>query len=202
VLHIRPEPPDIGLHRLAILGMRADQPRQREQVERLGQIDAVGGQPARQGGTLGLGVFLAGLAELDVRPEAADAQGDGQAVIVMAQQTAIACQIGRPLRLAQGAGVAAFGVVRAADEGAELAGLEAESRPSPQVGQRRGSPPSPRSGNRCGPAPRRSCRAPRRCAGPSSRRWPRRSLPEPAQQRLPVGAPAGNLVELLLQRRR
>src|SRR5262249_54201816 len=105
--------------------MPADLARQRQEPERLGEIDVVGGKPLRKPLAFR---FLAvdGLAKLHIGPEAAGAQGDFEAglrVLAELLHAAVRRPVGARRKLA---GVGAFRIVRAPDEAAELAELERE----------------------------------------------------------------------------
>src|SRR3954452_6149461 len=127
MLDIRAETADAGQDRLPVIGMLADLARKREQSKRALEIKIVGRQTFRQAGALGL-LTLDRLAELHVGPEPARAQRHFEAA-----HGILAELFHAPVRAAIGAiarrelaGVAAFGIIRAADEAAELAELERE----------------------------------------------------------------------------
>jgi len=100
---------------------------------------------------------------------------------------------------AERSGVAAFGIVRAADEAPNLPSLRL-SRPAAQPGQRRGSLPSCSRGRNAG----------RVSSSSAAITWvivsslvpataKARTAPELAQHLLPIDAPARDLVELVLE---
>ncbi|MPM10723.1 hypothetical protein SDC9_57057 [bioreactor metagenome] len=118
--HVRPEAAEIGLDRLAVLGVRADHPRQRQEHQRALEVDRFGRPALRQAGARRFRHLFARLALLHIGAEAADAQRHRLA-LVMAEHLAVErCR----LAVARGRerpGVAAFGVIAAADEGAARA---------------------------------------------------------------------------------
>src|SRR5206468_7036797 len=111
--------------RLTALRMLADLARQRQQFERDLKLDIAGRGALRDARALGLLAFgvILGFAELDVGPEPAGLDPDVAAGFgILAKRT-----VGGGLAVGgELTGVAAFRIVRAADEGAELAGLEIE----------------------------------------------------------------------------
>ncbi len=117
MLHIRPEAADPGLDQIAGFGMRADGARQGQQIKRAFQRQAVGRPALGQAGPVGLGIFRRRLAPLDIRPEAAGADRDRVAVLILTQNLAISRQRARILGNRDRAGIAAFGIIAAADEG-------------------------------------------------------------------------------------
>ena len=131
-LHIRPETANPGGDRLARFRIAADLARQRQQRQRALQLDIAGRDALGQGDTLGL-LFLAHrLAKLDIIAVGAFAHGDRQAGAGIAPQfprAAIgqaalgAVAIGRDCQRSR---IAAFGIVRAADEAAIAAQLQAQ----------------------------------------------------------------------------
>ncbi len=123
VLHERPEPAEAGGDRLPGFRMLADLARQRQQLQRQFEINIAGRGPLRNPGALrllALGVILL-LAELDVGAEPTSLHGDVEPGVRIGAEHAVGAlgTVGR-----ERPGVAAFRIVRAADEGAELAGLE------------------------------------------------------------------------------
>ena len=131
MLDVGPEAADAGQDLLAVLGMRSELARQRQQRQRLLQGDLVGRHALQQ--RLPLGLLLAlGLAELDVEAVGAVAQGHRLAGHRIDAQELRAVEIGARGGIGVGiddaelAGEAALRIVRAADEGAELAELQAE----------------------------------------------------------------------------
>ena len=131
VLDVRAEAADAGQDLLAVLGMRPQLARQRQQGERLLQSDVVRRHALEQ--RLPLGLLLAlGLAELDVEAVGAVAQGHDLAGHRIGAQHLRPVEVGA--RGGVGLGIddaelareAAVRIVRAADEGAELAELQAE----------------------------------------------------------------------------
>ena len=81
VLHVGAEAADAGQDRLAVVGMRADLARQREQLRAPFEVDVVGRQPFGRPARLGFScrLVLGGFAELHVGAEAARAQRDVEA---------------------------------------------------------------------------------------------------------------------------
>src|SRR6185503_1990790 len=133
VLDVGPEAADAGDDRLAVLRVDADFARQREQRQRLFQVDVVGRNAFRQAGALGLLdlLFLLALlrlrrldllAELQIGAETAAAQRDLETGLrVLAQH------LGRDRARSARAHLpreVAFRIVRAADEGAEASGFQ------------------------------------------------------------------------------
>src|SRR3954464_1741166 len=123
MLDIRPEPAETPGYRLAAFGMRADRTRQREQTERRFEIDVRRLQPARDRHPFRLLAIL-GLAELDVEPVGAFLDGNALAAFRIGAEhgfggTGIA--LGLSAADPERPRVAAFRVVRAADECAEAA---------------------------------------------------------------------------------
>ena len=113
------------------LRVRRDRLRQGEEPQRPFEVDRRRIDARRQRGALRLVALLDRLAELKELAEAAIAQGHGKAGLrILAEKPdprrALVAEALRlsPARRHQLTGVAAFGVVRAADEGAELAELE------------------------------------------------------------------------------
>ena len=85
----RPVAAEARRDRLAGLGMHADLARQRQQLQRVLQVDAVGVDALGDRGALGL-LLLGAFAELHVGPEAAGAQRDGEAGLgIVAEQLAV-----------------------------------------------------------------------------------------------------------------
>src|SRR5712691_4876113 len=122
MLHVGTETADAGDDRLAILGMLADFARKRQQAERTLQIDVVGRNTFRQARTLGFFLLvLAGLAELQVGAETAAANRDFEAALRIFAKFAHAVAGGAVGSDREGPGVAAFGVVGAADEATKFA---------------------------------------------------------------------------------
>src|SRR5690606_5764153 len=108
---------DAGGDRLAGFRMRADRAREAQELQRPVEIEI--GQIARDRGAL----RLLALAELDVRPEAADAARDSEARRgILAHRAVLVLAV--LARLAEAAGIGAFGIVRAADERPVAAALE------------------------------------------------------------------------------
>src|SRR5262249_41211652 len=132
VLDVGPEAADAGHDRLSVVGMRAEFARQRQERQRLLQGHVVGRHALQE--RLPLGLLLAlGFAELDVEAVGAVAQRHGLAGLGIESKELGAFEIGA--RDGVGFGVddaelareTAVRIVRAADEGAELAELQAES---------------------------------------------------------------------------
>ena len=132
-LHVGAEPADARLHRFAALGMDADDARQRQQPQGLLQRDAVALHPLGQGGAphLDLLVLGVGFALLQIQPPRAAPHGDLLVAVRVHPERALAVlQRFAAVGLAvhhEAAGVLAGRVVRAADEGAVLAELQAEA---------------------------------------------------------------------------
>src|SRR5207249_7367846 len=125
VLQVGTKPADAGGDRLAGFGMAANLTRQRQQTERCFEIDILGLYRTRQGDPLRLLAIL-GLAELDVVAVGAllDADRERRGRVVAERRIGAA---GLAFGVdAEGAGKAAFRVIRAADEGAEAAELQAQ----------------------------------------------------------------------------
>ena len=182
-----------------LVGMARDLARQRQKRERLFQRHVGGASAARQRRALG----LLALALLHVVAEAAVAQRDllaGRRVLAEHAHARPVALGAFGARRRQNAGELAFGIVRAADEGAVLAELQRQL---------------PLAAERAERADRRRRRARGKCAGPSSSlrlsSTCRRAevldaadgageiVPEFAQQRLPVDLAVRDLVELLLE---
>ncbi len=183
-------------------GCRADLARQAQQAQRLFQVHRRRRPALGQAGALGL---LAFAPSLDVGAEAAGLQEHGLAGHRVDAQLAVAASagLGVAVRLGQRAGEAAFRIVRAADEGAELAGLQRSAGPSPQVGQARGSAPSSLAGKMCGP--QRLVQGVEHVGDAQLGDLADGGVevgPELAQQHLPVEVAGRDLVELLFQARR
>src|SRR5262249_40641552 len=117
---VAPEPGENGL---SGFGMAADLAWQGQKLEREIEIHIVRRNTPRQRGAGWLFAILA-LAALDVRPEAAVLQGDRQSGFrIIAENLALSRDGAAFLAIGRGtelAGVAALGIVRAADEGSEL----------------------------------------------------------------------------------
>ena len=113
---------DARLDRFAIVGVGADLARKAEQGQGLLERHVIGAPALGQAGAGRLLVLFGDFAALDVRPEAARAQADLVAVVFAQHAVARLAGIAR-----DGAGVAAFGVARAADEAAGAGGFEVES---------------------------------------------------------------------------
>src|SRR3981189_1359109 len=115
VQHIGTEAADARLDGLAVLRMQPDLARQRQQLERQLEVDRGGLGALGQSGALGLLAVLDRLAELDIGPEAARAQCNlepGLRVVAELLGGFHAVSRGR-----ERTRVAAFRIVRAADEG-------------------------------------------------------------------------------------
>src|SRR5260221_4271784 len=202
VLEIGTEAAEPGGDRLAGFRVLADLARQGEQAQRGVEIDIGGDHAARQRNALGLGAVFA-LAELDIDAVGALAQADRLAALgIDAEQLRSAIQrVGLAVTAldAERPRVAAFGIVRAADEGAELAELEAE----PSGGAARAEPRILAAGvfRKEMPAEllveRRDHLGDRQLLGAGD--GERELLPEFAQHLLPIDAAARDLVELVLE---
>ena len=123
--HERSVAPDAGSDRLARLGMQADFARKRQQLQGLFEGEAVGRPALGQRRALRFG----SVAQLYIWAEPSRLQGNLEAAFGIGAEDAVAgpgfgraagCRIGKLHR------VAALGIVRAADEGAELAQLQRE----------------------------------------------------------------------------
>ena len=126
MLDIGPEAAEARGNGLAGLRMQPHLARQRQELERAVEIDALGIGALGQRRTLGL--LPAILAELDIGPETAAAQRHLEpADRIDADRLPLAAERGRVAAVGKLAGEAAFGIVGAADEGTELADLEAEA---------------------------------------------------------------------------
>src|SRR5258708_5851881 len=123
VQHIGTEAADARLDGLAVFRLQPDLARQRQQLERQLEIDRGGLGALGQSGALGLLAVLDRLAELDIGPEAARPQRDLEAALRILAEflDRLDGALGRGRERTR---VAAFRIVRAADEGAELAELE------------------------------------------------------------------------------
>ena len=149
--------------RLAVFGMLADLARQREQPERAVEIDILG-RPCPSAGRRASASrsSRSAFAELHVGTEAAAAQRHFEAGR-RDPRRASWCRSRRRRRPARElAGVAAFRIVRAADEGAELAELQ-------------------RQAGRCRSSGRRADRCRRRAAGTDAAPAARRARRSPAE---------------------
>src|SRR5216684_2028297 len=133
MLDVGPETADSGYDLLARLGMEAHLARQRQEVQRRGEIDVDRRRALGEGHTLGL-LGLVALATLNVKAVRSLAHGDGEVggridaelarsggqLVAIAVLTVAVLEGERP-------GVAAVGITRAADKGAELAEPEVEA---------------------------------------------------------------------------
>jgi hypothetical protein len=145
VLHVGTVAPDIGEDRLSGLRVARHLAGQGEQLQGEREVDLARRHPFRERRAL----RLLALAELHERPEAAVAQGHGLAGVgIVAQHlhAGLARAVRRAVAFAldagggELAGELAFRVVRAADEGAELAELQRElARPAGRAGARIGA---------------------------------------------------------------
>src|SRR5690606_9594715 len=125
MFHVRTVAADPGLHRLAVLRVRPDLAREVEEHQRLSEVHRLRRPALGQARAGRLRVVLGGLAALDIGPEAAGLQPDLLAAI-LAQHPLRRARL-LAVRGGERAGVAAGGVVRAADEGAARPrGLERE----------------------------------------------------------------------------
>ncbi len=116
---------DAGLDGFAVLGMRADLAREVQEHERLFEVHGVRRPAFRKTCARRLRRLLRRVAALDIRPEAAGFQRDLRAAILAENPVRRAVVVAVQGR--EGAGVAAIGIVRAADEGpARSRRLEAE----------------------------------------------------------------------------
>ena len=111
--------PEIGAD-LAAFGVQAHDPRQRQQHQRLFQCHLIGLPALWQARTIGFFVIFRRLAALHIRAKAARAQADVIASLVLAQNPV--ASFGRIA--ADGAGVAAFGVIATAHETAAARGFQ------------------------------------------------------------------------------
>src|SRR6185437_15127872 len=202
VFQIGAEAADPGDDLLAGLRVIADVARQGEEPARRVEVDIGRRDAARQRDALWLAAVLA-VAELNVDAIGTLAQADRLvAVGIDSERLGSAVErIGLAIAALDGERprVAAFGVVRAADEGAELAELEAQppgaaARAEPRVlaaailREEVAAELLVERGDHLGD---------RQLLGAGDRR--RELQPELAQHLLPVGAPARDIVELVLQ---
>ena len=123
--HERPEAAEAGRDRLAGLRMLADLARQRQQLQRQFEFDVAGRHVLRNAGALrlfALGIILL-LAELDIGAEPSGLHHD----VEIGRRILAEDAVGAGFAVGgERTGVAAFRIVGAADEGAELSGLEVE----------------------------------------------------------------------------
>ena len=108
---------DPGLDQNAIGRMRPDGARQVQQLQRALQRHAFGRPALGQAGARRFRRGLGRLAALDIGAEAARAQGDRQAIGVFAQHLAVNRHGRAFVAAADGAGIAAVGIIAASDEG-------------------------------------------------------------------------------------
>ena len=123
--HERAEAADAGGDRLAGLRMFSDFARQRQQLQGQFELHVAGRHVLRDAGAPGLfalGIILL-LAELDVGAEASGLHRHVEIGFRVLAEDAVGAGFAVG---GQRAGVAAFRIVRAADEGAELSGLQIE----------------------------------------------------------------------------
>ena len=194
----RPVPVDPGRHRLSGLGIGADLARQGQELQAEIEIDLGGCRGRRQRAALG----LAARAALHVGAEAADLEPDLLAGPRVGPQhpVARALLVGRGIGShREGSRVAAVGVARAANEGAEAAELEPQpallaARAEPRVGLAALAAEQQRSQ---GMVERVDDLALALLADLGQAGGER--LPELAQHVLPECAAAGHVVELVLE---
>src|SRR5262249_23227038 len=123
VLNVWAVAPDAGEDRLLVFRMLSDLARQRQQLQRRLEIDRARVHAPRNAGALRLVAALHLLAELDIGAEPAALDLDLESGLRIGAKHPVA-GLGRAVRgRRELAGVAAFGIVRAADEGTELADL-------------------------------------------------------------------------------
>ena len=193
---------DPGHDGLAGVGVRADDAGQGKEPEGALEVDRVGGHAARQGGAFWF-LFFRRLSQLHVGAVRSVPEGDGKAARWVGAEVAGTAAAGAPRRVAvghrQGRGVTAIRVVRAADEGAELAELEVEAPIA--AGEAR-----PRVGAALFPAEEMGAEEGIQGIQHVPHPEPPRSFhgdaegaPEVAQHRLPFDAPARDVVELVLE---
>src|SRR5882672_7549415 len=123
VAHERAEAAKTRRDRLAGLRMPADLARQRQQFQRQIKLDIAGRHVLRNAGALrlfALGIIL-GLAELDVGTEASGLHHDVEIGYRILAEDAVGAGFAVG---GERTGVAAFGIIGAADKGAEFSGLE------------------------------------------------------------------------------
>src|SRR5262245_21073658 len=130
VLHVGAEAADTGHDRLAVFRMPADLARQREQPKRAVEVDVVRVQALGDASAFRL-LAVDGLAELHIGAEPAGAQRHFEAGVLIHAELLHAA-VGAVERSGKLARIAAFGIVRAADETAEFAELERKP-PGPAV---------------------------------------------------------------------
>ena len=124
VLEIRAETADAGDDHLAGFGMGSDIAGQGQQADSDCQIEVGRGHGFRQGDALGL-ALVALFAKLYIVAIGPLAHGDHEAAIrIDAELQGLVSDTAGLAAAIEGAGIAAVGVVGAADEGAELAELE------------------------------------------------------------------------------
>ena len=115
---VRPIAPEVRLDWLTVFGMGADVTGQGQKLKGLVIVDGIGGPAFGQAGAFGFLVFVRRFAQLNIRPEAPGFQPDLQPGFRLhAQHAFVALLLPLQARRAEGAGIAAFGIVRAADEG-------------------------------------------------------------------------------------
>src|SRR5260221_2362237 len=204
MLQVRAETTDPGGDRITGLRMPADIARQGQEAQRSVEIDIGRRHPARQRDAFRLGAVLA-FAELDIDAVGTLAQADrlvADGIDAEWFRAAVHCVTGFTVAGVldrQWPRVAAIRVVRAADEGAELAELQAEASGAAArakawilaaaiVGEK--MPPELF-------VQRRDHLGDRQLLGAVDSDG--ELLPEVAQHLLPIGAPARDVVELVLQ---
>src|SRR6266849_1198615 len=205
MLDVGPETADSGYDLLARLGMEAHLARQRQEVQRRGEIDVDRRLALGEGHTLGL-IGLVALATLNVKAVRSLAHGDGEVggridaelarsggqLVAIAVLTVAVLEGERP-------GVAAVGITRAADKGAELAEPEVEASDVAARAEAR-VPPIGRRGEEmraeiC--VERLQHLGDRQILGAGHRGG--EVAPEILQHLLPGNAAVGDLVELVLE---
>ena len=124
--------PDSGLDRLAIRRMRSDLARQAEQGQRLFEVHRLARPALGQRGARRLGGRFGRLAALDIGPEAPRFQPDVIATLLAEHPVGAAFRLA--VRRRKRPRVAAFGIVRAADEGATRA-RRLQGQPSVAAGR-------------------------------------------------------------------
>src|SRR5690348_12736495 len=128
MLDIRAEATDASVDWLAILGMAPDLAWQGEERQRALQIDFIGHGALGQAGAPWL-LAVDRFAKLHIRPEAAATQRDFKAGLRILSERSGA-DLGRTVgRDRERTRIAAFGIIGAADKGAEFAQLEREPPP-------------------------------------------------------------------------
>src|SRR5215471_10598185 len=122
---VRTKPSETCFDRLSGFGMQSDFPRQREELERLIEVNRVRRKGLRNACARWL-LFAVRFAELHIGPEAAGLEAHRFARLRIISEHARRgfTFVSRPAQLAR---IAAFGIIRASDEGAEPAELQIQA---------------------------------------------------------------------------